>query len=254
LHALTETLKCDVVSKRTLIGVLTPSSNTALEPLTSAMLAQVPNVSAHFSRFRVTEISLGEQSQSQFQFEAILQAAKLLADAWVDVIVWSGTSASWLGFDRDEALCAAITNETGIPACTSVLALNEIMQITQRKKFGLVTPYLADVQQKIVDNYSKHGYICSAERHSGLSVNYSFSEVSESTLFDMASEVALSKPQCITTLCTNLRAAHCVEKWEAELGVPAYDSVSTAVWKSLKMCQVDTRLVKGWGSLFQEVH
>jgi maleate isomerase len=242
------------VTKRTLIGVLTPSSNTALEPLTSAMLSQLPSVSAHFSRFRVTEISLAEQSQSQFQFEAILQAAKLLADAWVDVIVWSGTSASWLGFDRDEALCAAITNETGIPACTSVLALNEIMEITQRKRFGLVTPYLADVQQKIVDNYSKQGFSCAAERHSGLSVNYSFSEVEESTLFDMATEVALAKPQCITTLCTNLRAAHCVEKWETKLGVPVYDSVSTAVWKSLRLCNVDTRLIKGWGSLFQEVH
>ncbi len=32
-------------------GVLTPSSNTALEPLTSAMVAMVPGVSAHFSRF-----------------------------------------------------------------------------------------------------------------------------------------------------------------------------------------------------------
>jgi maleate isomerase len=254
LRASIETLKCNSVKKRTLIGVLTPSSNTALEPLTSAMLSQLPGVSAHFSRFRVTEISLGEQSQSQFQFESILQAAKLLADAWVDVIVWSGTSASWLGFDRDEALCAAITNETGIPACTSVLALNEIMTLTNRKRFGLVTPYLADVQKKIIDNYSAHDFACVAEKHSGLSVNYSFSEVSESVLLDMATEVNLAKPQCITTLCTNLRAAHCVEKWEAELGVPVYDSVSTAVWKSLQICQVDARQVRGWGSLFQEVY
>ncbi|MCI4429672.1 MAG: Asp/Glu/hydantoin racemase, partial [Burkholderiales bacterium] len=40
------------------LGVLTPSSNTALEPLTSALAAAVPGCSAHFSRFKVTEISL----------------------------------------------------------------------------------------------------------------------------------------------------------------------------------------------------
>ena len=31
--------------------------------------------------------------------------SELLAHAKVDVIAWNGTSASWLGFDRDERLC-----------------------------------------------------------------------------------------------------------------------------------------------------
>lgn len=43
------------------IGVLTPSSNTALEPLTNAILRELPNVHAHFARFRVTNISLTDQ-------------------------------------------------------------------------------------------------------------------------------------------------------------------------------------------------
>ena len=50
------------MSQQKRIGVLTPSSNTALEPLTSAMVAGVPGVTAHFSRFRVTEISMGDKS------------------------------------------------------------------------------------------------------------------------------------------------------------------------------------------------
>ena len=44
--------------KRILLGMLTPSSNTVLEPVTQAMLAGLPEVSVHFSRFRVTEIAL----------------------------------------------------------------------------------------------------------------------------------------------------------------------------------------------------
>ena len=50
---------------RHLFGVVTPSSNTVLEPLTSAMLAQVPGASAHFSRFTVTRIALSSRALAQ---------------------------------------------------------------------------------------------------------------------------------------------------------------------------------------------
>jgi maleate isomerase len=53
-----------------------------------------------------------------------------------------------------------------------------------------------------------------------------------------------------TTFCTNLRAAQLAAGLEGRLRVPVYDTVSTAVWKSLRMCGVDTHRVQGWGSLF----
>ena len=48
------------------LGMLTPSSNTVLEPVTAAMVAGLPGVSAHFSRFRVTEIALTGDALAQF--------------------------------------------------------------------------------------------------------------------------------------------------------------------------------------------
>ena len=71
------------MSRRIRLGMLTPSSNTTLEPITSAMIGGLPEVSAHFSRFPVTEISLREQALDQFAIEKILQGARLLADARV---------------------------------------------------------------------------------------------------------------------------------------------------------------------------
>lgn len=238
--------------KRIRLGMLTPSSNTALEPLTSAMLVDLPEVSAHFGRFRVTEISLSAQALGQFDTGPILEAARLLADARVDVIAWNGTSSGWLGFDSDRALCAEIERATGVPCCTSVLALNEVMAATNRRRFGLVTPYLGDVQSAIVANYGASGFECVAERHLDRRVNFSFAEVEPDDIAAMARQVASSKPDCITTFCTNLRAAQLVPALEAELGVPVYDTVSTAVWKSLRLCGIDTRRVTGWGRLFTE--
>ena len=71
--------------QRILLGVLTPSSNTRLEPITAAMLAEIPEASAHFGRFRVTEIALSDAALAQFDDTEILRAAALLADAKVHV-------------------------------------------------------------------------------------------------------------------------------------------------------------------------
>ena len=153
----------------------------------------------------------------------------------MNVIGWNGTSSGWLGFEADERLCRHITEATGIPACTSVLALNEIFQRTGVKRFGLVTPYRDDVQAAIVKNYAASGFECVAERHLKLQDNFSFSEVGADEIRRMTREVAKEKPQAITIFCTNLRGAPLVEELEAELGIPIYDTIATVVWKSLKL-------------------
>ena len=241
------------MTQRTLLGMLTPSSNTTLEPVTTAMLADIPEASAHFGRFRVTEIALSNQALAQFDDSEILRAAELLAHAKVGSIGWNGTSSGWLGFEADERLCARITEATGIPACTSVLALNEIFERTGVKRFGLVTPYLDDVQAAIIANYAGAGYECVAERHLRKQDNFSFSEVGAEELRAMVREVARDKPQAITIFCTNLRGAPLVEELEREVGIPIYDTISTVVWKSLKQAGADPSRIRHWGSLFRDV-
>ncbi len=238
---------------RTLLGMLTPSSNTVLEPVTCDMLREVPEASAHFGRFAVTRIALSEGALSQFDTPGVMQAATLLSHARCQVIGWSGTSSSWLGFESDERLVRAIEADTGAKGCTSVLALNEILARTGARRLGLVTPYLPDVQRKIIANYAAAGIEVVAERHLGLEDNYSFSEVTPDTLRAMTREVAQARPDAIAILCTNLRGGPLVPALEAELGIPIYDSVATVVWKSLQLAGVDTRRIQAWGRLFKEV-
>ncbi|MFL9923149.1 aspartate/glutamate racemase family protein [Herbaspirillum lusitanum] len=241
------------MTQRTLLGMLTPSSNTTLEPVTTAMIADIPEASAHFGRFRVTEIALSNQALAQFDDSEILRAAELLSHAKVQSIGWNGTSSGWLGFDADERLCQRITEATGIPACTSVLALNEIFDITGVKRFGLVTPYLDNVQAAIIKNYAGAGYACVSERHLRKQDNFSFSEVGADELRAMVREVAKDKPQAITIFCTNLRGAPLVEELEREIGIPIYDTISTVVWKSLRQAGADPSRIRNWGSLFRDI-
>jgi maleate isomerase len=235
---------------RVRLGILTPSSNTVLEPITSAILDDLPEVTAHFARFRVTEIALSPSSVAQFDDEQILGAAELLADAKVDAIAWSGTSAAWLGFARDVALCERIVKSTGRPAGTAVLALNEVLAVNGVKRLGLVTPYRDDVQAKIVANYDAAGIAVVSERHLGISDNYAFAEEPPDRIEALIREVAADKPDAIAVLCTNMRGAALVSELEAEFDIPIHDSVAVTVWKSLKLAGVDPARVQGWGRVF----
>ena len=241
-----------IMTKRVLLGMLTPSSNTILEPISQAMIAGLPEVSVHFSRFKVTEIALSASALAQFDDSEILRAAELLAHAKVDVIGWNGTSSGWLGFEADVRLCERITSATGITATTSMLALNEVLASTQVKQLGFVTPYLDDVQNRILANYGALGIACRGERHLGLQDNFLFSEVTRQQIIDMTRMVAREAPQAITVICTNLNAAPLVDCLEQEVGIPIYDTIATVIWKSLILAGVDPTRVTGWGTLFRK--
>lgn len=236
--------------QKTRLGMLTPSSNTVVEPITTDIVQALPHVSAHFSRLPVTEISLTPQALGQFTLEPFMAASQLLADARMHSIAWNGTSAAWKGFDQDDALCAAITERFGVPATASMKALNAILEATDAKQFGLVTPYIDAVQNKIVENYSAAGFTVVAERHSGISENFAFSEISGEHISAMVRAVAADKPQAIMIVCTNLNSAQLVDELERELSIPIYDSTSAVVWHSLRLAGVDTHSIDGWGQLF----
>jgi hypothetical protein len=106
--------------------MLTPSSNSVLEPVCAALLAGVPDVSAHFARFRAT----------------------------------------------------------GIPATSSVLALFEALRQAGMTRIGLVSPYLAAVQERIIATFRAEAVAVVAERHLGLSENFTFAIVAADCALD----------------------------------------------------------------------
>jgi len=233
-------------------GMLTPSSNTVLEPVTARMLADVPEATAHFGRFKVTEIALDAASLGQFDDRPILAAAELLAHAKVDVIAWNGTSASWLGLEKDRELCRRIESATGIRACTSVLAFDEIFRRTGVGRLGLVTPYRDDVQARIAENFASNGYPCAAERHLGIQDNYAFALVTEDQVDEMCRTTAAAKPDALAIICTNVRGAMIAPALERDLGLPIYDSVAVTVWKCLTMVGIAPDRLSAWGRLFSD--
>ncbi|WP_456617734.1 MULTISPECIES: maleate cis-trans isomerase family protein [unclassified Bradyrhizobium] len=239
------------MAMRKRLGMITPSSNSVLEPVTSAMLAGVDGVTAHFSRFRVTEIALDAAALNQFDASVMLPAADLMADAKVDAIAWNGTSASWLGVDRDRSLCAAITERTGAPATTSTLACIDAARALGAKRVGLVSPYTDDVQRRIGDVWAEEGIALHAERHLGLRDNFSFGEVAPAIIAGMIRAVAAEGSDAIVILCTNLDGAALAASLERELNIAVLDSVAVTLWRTLSLAGGDIAALAEWGRIFQ---
>jgi maleate isomerase len=232
------------------IGMLTPSSNTVLEPVTAAILAGHPEITAHFSRFKVTEIALDAGALAQFDDSEILRAAELLAHARVDVIAWNGTSASWLGIERDMHLKSRIESATGIKASTCVLSLMDILKRLGAKKQALVSPYTDDVQARIVQTYAAHGIACPVEQHLGIRDNFSFGTVAQQTIAQMIKDSMAHAPDVVTILCTNMNGASLVPTLETPTGPIILDSVAVTLWGCLMELGLRPDMIDRWGRIF----
>lgn len=238
------------MAQRIRIGLLTPSSNTVMEPRVADLLDGLDGVTAHFGRFRVTSIKMDDQSLGQFGFEPQLAAADLLADAKCHVIAWGGTSGGWLGPDNDRRLCAAIREATGIPATTSTLATLDAFGALGVRRYGLATPYLAEVQEAIQSTFRSEGFECVAERHLEDPGNFSFARYDEETVGRLASEVAAEAPDAVAIYCTNFDGPRVAPEVERRHGVPVLDSISVTLWHALRLAGRDTSSLTRWGRIF----
>jgi maleate isomerase len=211
------------------LGMLVPSSNTVLEPATAKLLPADGSVTCHVSRLPVVTISAEPGSLGQFDAGPVLTAAALLADARVDLILWNGTAAGWLGFAHDTALTDAIERHTGIPATTAVVAINQALAGIGARRIGLVTPYVAAIEAGIVRNYAGAGIAVVAAERLDITDNFAFGQVPPEQIADMARAVARGGPDAIVIMCTNLAGASQVDRLGAELGIPVIDSVHAAI-------------------------
>jgi len=162
------------------IGTITPSGNVVVERVTTAILADFPKVSGHFSRIPVFGSS--DAYKDDYDWDGMLGAARLLSHANVDVISWNGSKGASLGFDADTVLCERITKETGIAATTSILALDRVLRETGACNIGLVSPHTDGYQAKVTAAFERRGFPCVAEAHAGFSDNFSYCTVPDADI------------------------------------------------------------------------
>ena len=230
------------------MGVITPSGNTVVERVTLAILENFPEVTPLFSRTPV----FGESDRfpASYDMDGMLGAARLLAHAKPDVLVWNGSKGAKIGVALDHAFAAQCQEETGIPCTTSIIAMDEVLREQGLRRLAVVTPYDAYYQQNLITALTADGYEVIAECHSSLKGNISFASVGSEQIAGMVREVASKGPDAIVVLCTNFPAAPVIPALEEEFDIPILDSTSLGVWAALRLMGIDTSPARAWGRLF----
>lgn len=240
------------MTKRISVGMITPSINKALEPVSGAIAVQIPSLSLHFSRVRVTRVGVDDEAIAPLQPEAFLEAASLLKDAAVDVIMWNGTSGSWVGLEWERKLCRIIEQETGIRASGSTLALMRAFKAMNIARYSLAVPYDAEHLQKIVDVYRNEGLECAAADTLAILDGLALAHLTRQQIEDQVRRVAVPDTQAVAIVCTNVASGWYVDELERELRVPILDSVIVTLWEAMHLCGMRPQ-IKGWGRLMAGV-
>ncbi len=230
------------------LATITPSGNRVVEQVTQAICGGHPPISTHFTRIPVHGDTGGVAG---YDMPRMLDAAGLLAHARPDVICWNGTKGGVLGFDVDRDLCARITEATGIAATTAALSMLDALHRLAVRRIALITPYDEAYQQKCVRAFAAQSFDCVAERHSGLSDNFSYGEISGPEIAAMTRAALADAPaDAVVYFCTNFAGAPVAAEIEAETGVTVLDSTATGIWGALGAAGFDPAVIKGWGRVF----
>ena len=169
------------------------------------------------------------------------------------MIVWNSTSASWLGLETDHSLCAAITERTGVPATSTSLAFDALFRAMGLRRIAVVTPYLPEIQTRIIENFAARSITVVAEAHLSDKGNHSFASYGRDVVAGLVRRVAHAGPEAIAIICTNFRGAGVADALEAELSMPVFDSVAVTAAYAMHVTGLGPSAVRGWGSVFQRM-
>lgn len=234
------------------IGFIVPSSNVALEIVTTAIVTQLPLVSVHYSRIPVTTTDIKSGAASQFSVGKLVSVAELITNCPVQTVLWNGTSESWTGegFAGGLRIQEAISTATGLSSSTTSLATVEAIRLLRCKKIGMATPYGQDNNNRLKEYFLSCGIEVVRDSMLGITANNEIADMPITSIKELIRAADSPEVECIVIPCTNFPAALCIEEMERELGKPIVDSIIVTLWKALRLVEVATP-IHGWGRLIR---
>lgn len=233
------------------IGLVYLHSSVVMENEMWAMAA--PGVSVHTSRIRIGKINvrdIGAMVESP-EFET---SVRLVAEAPVDVVLFGGTSASFLhGNAWDEATTARMQGWAGgTPALTTATACVRALAGLGIGKVALATPYVEEVHERCASWLAANGHPVTDGRFLSITEDQALAEVPLGDIWDLCRSVDTPDADAIFISCTNFRSIALIRALEEELGKPVISAIQASMWGALKVMGV-AGARPGYGRLMADV-
>jgi maleate isomerase len=232
--------------ERLRIGMLVPSGNVIIEPQVHAML---PLGVAVF----VTRLPLVGSSEAELLGMAVGvdAAARLLADARVDLIAFNCTAVSTFSKSMEADIKRHIEEATGLRALATSEALVDALGAFGARRVVLLSPYIQQVNDREVAFLRAAGFEVLSEVGLGLNTNTEMAALPPHIWLELGRKYRDERADAYLISCTAVRSADVIEALERELSRPIVTSNQAIVWRCLRAGGVEDR-IEGFGSLLCE--
>jgi maleate isomerase len=215
---------------RARIGLIVPSSNTTMEPEMWRLMPK--GVSIHVARIMLSKVTVAELLAMEKDVES---AAKLLASADVDLVVFGCTTGSLVGGPGyDEKIASVASRASGKPAITTATAVVKALKSLGAKRVALATPYVEEVNEREVRFLEHHGIEVTDVKSLGIVDNLEIGRIPPEHVYRLAKSLDTSQADAVFISCTNLRTIEVIDPLERDIGLPVVSSNTATAWLALK--------------------
>jgi maleate isomerase len=227
---------------RARVGMIIPSTNAVAEPQVRMMSPE--GVSFHCTRLAFAGTS--EENVTRFVAQSG-EAAKLLADAGVDLVVFNCTAASMFRPGIDADIVGIMEDATGVKATTVSRGVVAAMRALDARRVVITSPYMTNDREA---SFLEHHQV-SVLGEIGLKLAPSeFPKVEPGRWYRQVRDQEDPDADAYFLSCTAVRSAEVIAPLERDLGKPVVTSNQAMVWHCLKELGVRTG-VPGYGRLFE---
>ena len=244
----------DVLGYRAKFGVLTPSTNTVVEPDFYAMAP--PGVTLHTGRISITNPRMEDDAGMEalmVQIRASIgQAVRDVMTCEPDYLVMGMSSETfWGGRKGTEEFERNIERLSGLSIATGARACERALTVLGARRLGIVTPYQPVGDAQVRRFLEECGYEVVALKGLRCPTAVSIAHEDEATLRRAVLEVNRPEVEAIVQVGTNLSMLRLADEAERWLGKPVIAINAATFWYALRENGI-TDQVRGFGRLLAE--
>jgi maleate isomerase len=170
--------------------------------------------------------------------EDIESAAMQLLSYRPKVISYDCMTVSFVMGSKKDEIAKRIEAVTGIPAVTTSMAVLRALTKLRVQRVAIASPYLADVEERLVQFLGSNGFFVVGGRSLALERNHSC--VTSNQIRETARAADVPSADVILIGCAGQKTAEFIADLEQELGKPVVTANQATMWAAMRLAGVST--------------